>query len=390
MDENHVVRNGRTHNGFVVPYNRYLSLTYDAHINVEMCHTITAIKYLFKYFYKGHDRARIAVSKEDQGESIDEIKEYVDARCITPPEAIWRLMENPLHDQSHTITKLAVHLENEQQVLFTERNLQQNVNKATSKDTTLTAWFKLNKNDPAAREILYPDIPTKYTFTKEHTWKKRASVTTGETVISRIYNVSPRHIELYHLRLLLLNVPGATEFKDLKTYNSVTYNTFREAALARGLIVDDGEWKRCMEEASAYMMPYELRALFAILLIHCEVINPIELWEQFQRYMIEDYLKHGYDETTAITFALQHIKRDLEAAGLSMRDKGLPEPGLLPEEAMPVEDPTAFINAGEDMMANLNQDQREITDTIMAAISENDTTKANCIFIDGPGGTGET
>jgi len=34
------VRAGHTHNGFVVPYNAFLSKTFDAHINVEMCHQV--------------------------------------------------------------------------------------------------------------------------------------------------------------------------------------------------------------------------------------------------------------------------------------------------------------------------------------------------------------
>ena len=44
-------------NSWVVPYNPYLTAKYDAHINVEICNTVQAIKYLFKYVYKRHDRA---------------------------------------------------------------------------------------------------------------------------------------------------------------------------------------------------------------------------------------------------------------------------------------------------------------------------------------------
>ena len=36
-------------NSRVVPYNRYLILKYNAHINVEACSTIAAVKYLFWY-----------------------------------------------------------------------------------------------------------------------------------------------------------------------------------------------------------------------------------------------------------------------------------------------------------------------------------------------------
>ena len=67
-------------NRWVVPYNPYLTTKYDCHINVEICSSITAIKYLFKYVYKGHDRATIEIIN-------DEINLYLDARYISASEA---------------------------------------------------------------------------------------------------------------------------------------------------------------------------------------------------------------------------------------------------------------------------------------------------------------
>ena len=42
---------------WIVPYNPFLTMWYKAHINTEVCSTITAVKYLYKYVYKGRDRA---------------------------------------------------------------------------------------------------------------------------------------------------------------------------------------------------------------------------------------------------------------------------------------------------------------------------------------------
>jgi hypothetical protein len=51
-------------NRWVVPHNVYLSTKYDAHINVEVCNNIHAIKYVFKYVYKRHDRATVKISRQ--------------------------------------------------------------------------------------------------------------------------------------------------------------------------------------------------------------------------------------------------------------------------------------------------------------------------------------
>jgi hypothetical protein len=51
-------------NRWVVPYNPYLTMRYQCHINVEVYSSITAVKYLYKYVYKGHDRALAVVQPE--------------------------------------------------------------------------------------------------------------------------------------------------------------------------------------------------------------------------------------------------------------------------------------------------------------------------------------
>jgi hypothetical protein len=39
-------------------------MRYQCHINVEVCSSITVVKYLYKYVYKGHDRALAVVQPE--------------------------------------------------------------------------------------------------------------------------------------------------------------------------------------------------------------------------------------------------------------------------------------------------------------------------------------
>ena len=68
----------------VVPYNPYLLMKYNAHINVEYCNKSNAIKYLFKYINKGPDRAKLEISNSNHQAGgvrvVDEIKQFYDCR----------------------------------------------------------------------------------------------------------------------------------------------------------------------------------------------------------------------------------------------------------------------------------------------------------------------
>ena len=59
----------------VVPYSLYLSLPYKAHINVEVCVSVKAVKYIHKYIYQGGARATVMLDSEQ-----DEIKQYLHGR----------------------------------------------------------------------------------------------------------------------------------------------------------------------------------------------------------------------------------------------------------------------------------------------------------------------
>lgn len=100
--DKHTHGNIEVHNGWVVPYNPFLTLKYDAHINVEICSSVQAIKYIHKYITKGQDCARIGVPVNDEGTNnnevnYDEISQYLNCRYLSAHEAVWRLLEFPTH-----------------------------------------------------------------------------------------------------------------------------------------------------------------------------------------------------------------------------------------------------------------------------------------------------
>ncbi|XP_021729724.1 uncharacterized protein LOC110696679 [Chenopodium quinoa] len=69
------IRQDELDNQWVVPYNPYLLLMFDCHMNVEVCSTIKAVKYLYKYVYKGHDRISYKISAMNDNK-VDEIEQF--------------------------------------------------------------------------------------------------------------------------------------------------------------------------------------------------------------------------------------------------------------------------------------------------------------------------
>jgi hypothetical protein len=116
-----MVRGHMLDNRWVVPYNPYLIRTFNCHINVEACSSIKFVKYLFKYIYKGHDRASVAVrenGKKDANGTVDEITEYREARWVGPPEAMWRIYAFDLHQCHPPVQALQCHLPGQHMVSF--------------------------------------------------------------------------------------------------------------------------------------------------------------------------------------------------------------------------------------------------------------------------------
>lgn len=209
------IENNKIEYFIVVPYSAFLLKKYKCHINVEALSSISGIKYIFDYLHKGGDRAFCSIKKSDGSYNVtDEIRQYIDARYLGPMEAAWRLQEFPICEKSHFVVRLPVHTENQQKIVFEE-------NKETvalqNSETHLTAWFNLNKNDEYAKKIKYVNIPNHYVFNyKTKSWVKRQRKQKYCT-IGRIYAISPKDSERFHLKLILNHIKGAESFEDLKS-----------------------------------------------------------------------------------------------------------------------------------------------------------------------------
>ena len=105
----------------------------------------------------------------------------------------------------------------------------------------MTAWFKLNIEDPNAHQLQYTEIPNHFVFkNRDKSLVKRQRG--GDRIISRMDSVSPADLEKFFLKMLLLHVPGATSYDSVKTVSGEVASTFREACIQMHLLANDTEY----------------------------------------------------------------------------------------------------------------------------------------------------
>jgi hypothetical protein len=156
------VKNSKVDNRWVIPFNPSLLMLYNCHINVEICSSIKAVKYLYKYIYKGPDGASYSIDQSDNSDKvvIDEIKRFSDARCVTPPKAVYMLYVFSLYKMYPPILQLTVHLTGIHMVAYSPTDDLCNVmNCEWSQKSILTEYFRMNNVDPFATNFLYREFP---------------------------------------------------------------------------------------------------------------------------------------------------------------------------------------------------------------------------------------
>jgi hypothetical protein len=128
-------------------------------MNVEVCATVQAVKYIHKYVYKGLDRTTAVVSSTD-----DEITCYVSGRYIGPTKAFWRIFEFLTHQEWPPVDHLPVHLKGQHTVYFADDlTVSQLAEKAEKTRSKLMAFFYYNERFTDGREYLYSEFPAHFT-----------------------------------------------------------------------------------------------------------------------------------------------------------------------------------------------------------------------------------
>ena len=358
-----------------------------------------AVKYIHKYIYKGHDHTTLEF-QDDQNRN--EVKEYLDSRYIGSVESCWHMFEFSMHAESPTVYRLPVHLEDQHLVYFNpDDNVDDVLERGGNKMTPLTAWFKINESDPAARTTTYQNFPEHFVYdTKKKEWKHRQQ----GFAIGRMYFAAPSSGERFYLRTLLTVKAGATSFADLRKVHGIQYDTFKEACNALGLLEDDREWRECLTEAGVMQTGPALRKLFTTILFHCNPAEPAQLWNDFKHQICDDllvklrnlYQNRDFDQNEVYDYGLHLIDHILHTWGKSLRDFGdMPQVigdwgvvvggNRLLNEQLDYNREALLARVNENC-AKFNDGQRRVYDAVMGSVNG----ESKVFFLHSAGGCGKT
>ena len=359
---------------------------------------------MFKYLHKGLDR--VMVERKDL--KNDEVTMHQVASYISDTYSLWRIFEFLMREMKPSVTSLPLHLPEEQMVLIRPGESLVNATER-KKITMLTAFFHLNRIDPYANGILYPDILKHYSWDQDDKCYKRRTnnlsksddPTIKSDMIGRIpiIALSSFTMELYYLRMLMYNVSGSKSFEDLRTLqNGKVCETFHETAVELGLCEDDQEIEKTFLEGFNIMFGPAVREFFVNLILYCNPISPKDFFKKFKDKLCEDYMRNtGLTEPTEVMVnnCLVDLQRIFESHGRTLEEFKLPLPdqSLLKNINMrDIEEELSYFRENLAEIANsnmskMNDEQRAIVKDVLHCV---DKQLSGLFSIDAPGGTGKT
>lgn len=249
---------------------------------------------------------------------------------------------------------------------------------------------------------------------EEGEWVRRKS---RATCLGRLMHInpSPRNMEMFHLRMLLLNRRGMQSFKELLTVDHVLWGTFQEACTALGLEYAQGfSYADALAEVVTHGSPWQIRRFFGMLLAQCVVSNIGEMWIRHRVPMAEDFVRAGVHADNALRRARLVVLRCVREVSDTVAETVAPQltvPVLEGGELVEIapegevectsqedrledgEQGATNCSAIEDALAHMasyNEEQAAVHATIMASVTGGDRGACNLITLMSPAGCGKT
>jgi hypothetical protein len=415
----------------VVPYNREIFLDWDGHCNIEFSGLTYTILYLYKYLFKGPSKVQLSFTAPPATRPgvlplhpRDEIGRYIRGRRLCSMDAMWRLLgfsnypaSEPAvigvkvrppdfvrnYDQKELLLHIVVYFNrpidqdgpNLRSLLFSE--LFQNYR--VVREVPTLAWQQKHNADP--RAFFHLSVLDGHYKKPVYLIKRDPKI----PVLCRLHTVAFSSGDLWFARLLLKLFPFLS-FTDMKTFEGKEYDSFQEAAIARGITSDAQETLECYQLAAIDdgRTPRELRALFITMALNAFPVFVIYNVQELRDLMLEvdwiDAPRHD-NPSTDRRLAYEHLLADFRDRfaehGKTNSDFELPEPANARTQIERYN--LRFGDLGEqsrlyqDLKASkpLNQQQQLIFDKFTHLIlNQSKTAEGTFLTLEGSGGCGKT
>jgi hypothetical protein len=392
-------------NRHVVPHTPGLSRRYNCHINIEITTGMKAVKFTYKYIYKGEDRALVRIGDHYVLEAVDEVEKFRESRYICAQQSVWRLLAYEMHEHYPSITRLAYHLPADNLVIFDPSDgIQDVLDDLDSGYSMLTAFFQSCENNPAVTEDLpYADAPSILTYYKSGD-KKGWQIRQRGMSLGRLYFARPNQGERYYLRMLLHIVKTPKSYEHFADVRERTALADVPGGMCRSGAIG-GRWRMAsmMSEAAGCQTGPQYRQLFATIICNHPEANAAELFESHivplsddvRRTLPRTHPQLDPSSDDIRDFCLLELAKAIRRIdpGRGLADFGLPLPSEGAEQRLQPGNNLIGKDRGYDAQrmrdvvdCELNESQRDVIERILESVSG----EPKVFFLPGAGGTGET
>jgi hypothetical protein len=203
-----------------------------------------------------------------------------------------------------------------------------------------------------------------------------------------------QHGEIWYLRRSLLNIPTYS-LENLKYFEYVSYDTFQQAAIARGYVSDVTDALLCFNESRYILTEQQLRSLFVNMTLQGYVTINIYNDDLNRRLMYQDFLLNDQygNEINANNKLLQYISDRLSQENRTNTDYGLPEPEAQSTELEIMRlryDPKQQNELFNNLMNTTKPTDDEQLPFLLRVFNAIDTDQSLKIILQGEGGSGKS
>jgi len=255
-------------------------------LNIEFSGLTYTVLYLYKYLFKGPSKIQLFLITPPRPGVLplhprDEIGRYIRGRRLCSMDAMWRLFgfdNYPKADPAVIGVKVrppqfVTNYEDKQLLLHIVVYFARPTHLNDSLFADVFKVFRVVRIPPTDNWVrTHRDADWFHLSELDNRFGRPVYLIRRDPrkpVLCRLHTVAYNSGDLWYERLLLKLFPFRS-FRHMKTFEDVEYDTFQEAAIARGITDDAKECEECYTSAALdeYRTPRELRFLFVTMAIN--------------------------------------------------------------------------------------------------------------------------